>query len=155
MRTLPAVLCLVLAACGLPRDSSGTLQRVQGGLLRAGLVHNPPWVIDDGVAPRGVEPALVNALAQELGARVEWRRGAEHDLMRHLHERALDIVVGGFDSRLPWVKEAALTRPYYRDERMHVLAVPPGENAWMVRVEQTLHAREREVGWLLAEAAQP
>ena len=148
-------MCLVVQGCGLPRDPSGTLRRITGGVLRVGVVDNPPWVIARGGEPAGVEPAIVRTLAAELGAEVQWTRGAEHDLMRALHTRSLDLAIGGFDAKLPWVREAALTRPYYRDDRQHVFAVPPGENAWMVRVERALHTHEPDVGHLLAEAARP
>jgi polar amino acid transport system substrate-binding protein len=146
-------ICLALQGCGLPRDPSGTLRRVQGGVVRVGIVDNPPWVIAAAGEPAGVEPAIVKALAAELGAQVQWTRASEHDLMRGLHTRGLDLAIGGFDAKLPWVEEAALTRPYYRDDRQHVFAVPPGENAWMVRVETVLHAHEADVGRLIAEAA--
>jgi polar amino acid transport system substrate-binding protein len=145
------VLCLGAAACGLPRDAAGTLKRVRGGVIRVGVIENPPWVMDVSGDPQGVEPALVKTLAAELGAQVQWTRGPEHDLMRALHERRLDLVAGGLDDTVPWAKGVALTRPYYRDERRHVLAAPRGENAWLVRIEEHLHRAEPQVGARLAE----
>ena len=40
-----ALLVPLLAGCGLkiPTDPEGTLDRVSGGTLRAGISHNPPW----------------------------------------------------------------------------------------------------------------
>jgi polar amino acid transport system substrate-binding protein len=149
MVVVPWIVWIVVAGCGLPRDAAGTLERVRGGLLRVGVVHNPPFVVDAGGAVRGVEAALAEAIAHELGSQIEWRRGAEHTLMRALHRRELDLVIGGFDEKVPWVREAALTRPYYTDEKPHVLALPPGENAWMVKVERILHANEPRIGELL------
>jgi len=146
--------CLLATGCGLPKDASGTVERVRGGVLRVGVIHNPPFVIDTGTAVRGVEGTLADAIAQDLGARIEFRRGPEHVLMRALHTRELDLVIGGLDAKVPWVKEAALTRPYYTDEKAHVLAVPPGENAWLVKVERVLRQHEPRVGQLIAESAQ-
>jgi ABC-type amino acid transport substrate-binding protein len=154
MPRLALLLCPVLAlsACGLPRDAAGTLDRVRGGVLRAGAVHNPPFVVDDGSHVGGVEGALVEAFAHELGAKVTWVRAPEHVLVRALHARQLDVVVAGFDDTLVWKQEVAFTRPYYQDEKRHVLAAPPGENAWLVRLEQMLRASEPRVPALMAEA---
>ena len=37
---------LLLAACDLPRDSDGTLDRVRGGTMRVGVVIDTPWTKD-------------------------------------------------------------------------------------------------------------
>jgi polar amino acid transport system substrate-binding protein len=117
----------------------------------------------------GVEAQLVLSLARELGARVEWVRAPEARLLESLHDRGVDLVLAGLTADTPWAKKVALTRPYYTDtaafgavpgaarpeprEERHVLAAPPGENAWLVRVERALHAREREVPAMLRAAA--
>jgi polar amino acid transport system substrate-binding protein len=76
MRRASAVLILVMllgAACGLPRDTGSTLADVRGGVLRVGVTENPPWVsVPDDGSPSGAEVELVERLAVELGARVEW-----------------------------------------------------------------------------------
>lgn len=86
----PAIVMAVLSmtACEFPRDAAGTLARVRGGVLRVGVVNNPPFVIDTPSGVRGVEGALAGTLAQQLGARIEWRRGPEHALMRALRKRS-------------------------------------------------------------------
>ena len=71
-------------------------------------------------------------------ARVDWVRGPAPKLMLALRDRQLDLVIGGLTSHLPWKQEVAFTRPYYRDHEQHVLAAPPGENAWLVVVERYL-----------------
>ena len=110
-----ALVALATAACGLPRDADGTLDRVRGGTMRVGVVDNPPWVVSapDGVG--GVEGAFVTALARELGARPEWVRRPESELLEALRERELDLVIGGLTSDLPWKHEVAFTKPYYTD----------------------------------------
>lgn len=138
-RAVSAVIAAGLASCGLPRDADHTLDRVQGGILRVGIVDHAPWAhaSDSGVV--GVEPALVADLARQLRARPEWRRGAESELLQALHERKLDIVVGGLTADSPWKSEVAFTRAYEGgDDAKHVLAVAPGENAWLMRVERYL-----------------
>lgn len=148
LRLLP----LMSAACGLPRDAAGTVGRVGHGALRVGVVANPPFVIDANGMLSGVEPALVEAIARDVDARLVWSRGTEHALMQALRRRELDLVIAGLDATVPWANEVALTRPYYDDSKAHVLAAPPGENAWLVAIERVLEANRSRVGPLLARA---
>jgi ABC-type amino acid transport substrate-binding protein len=129
------VLALVVSGCGLPHDVDGTLDRVRGGVLRAGATDNPPWTEVAGERFAGAEVELVERFAADLGARVEWRRGSESALMTALGGGELDLVVGGLEERSPWVEQASLTHPY-ADGR--VWAVPLGENGWQVEVEEFL-----------------
>jgi hypothetical protein len=97
---------------------------------------------------------LVRTLAHELGAGVVWIRGTESDLLRALHRRELDLVVGGLTADSPWKAKVALTRPYYTDSAARptplkrVLAAPAGENAWLVRVERLLREQRSSLAAL-------
>ena len=153
--TLPLFLCLV-AGCHFPDDPDGTLDRVQNGTLRVGLSAREPWTgVVDG-KPAGPEARLVEDLAAELNAKVEWVVGAESDLLTALEQRDLDLVVGGFTNDTPWKERVGLTEPYLKLEdesehtEKHVIAVAPGENRWLMRVEQFLADKgervRREVG---------
>ena len=157
-----AVLLLGAAACGLPHDASGTLDHVRDGTMRVGVVQDAPWAFDSAGAMGGVEAALVNEIARDEHARVTWVRGAEGALMQQLKERQIDLVIGGLTADLPWAKTLAFTRPYYTDTvtvpaaggpkatpRQHVLAAPPGENAWLMRVERELIARKNDIPQML------
>lgn len=149
------------AACGLPRDSDGTLERVRGGTIRVGFAIDTPWVTDSAGMAGGVEGRIVHGLARSLGARVEWTHGHESELLTALHDRELDLVVGGLTTDSPWKARIAFTKPYHVDsgfvvrsmkakrrEEKHVLALPPGENGWLVYVERFL----RDERALLASA---
>jgi len=140
---LSLILILSTTACNIPRDADGTLDRVQGGEVRVGLAHNPPWV-DALDSQAGIEPGLVAELARQLHAKVSFVKGSETKLLESLHRRELDIVVGGFTDDSPWKSEVAFTNPYHEDAegKKHVLALPPGENAWLGRVEQYLHEKD-------------
>lgn len=144
---LGACCCIAaLSGCGLPRDADHTLDRVRGGELRVGLSDHPPWVTTRDERMDGVELRLVADLARGLGARPVWRRGAESELLHALHRRELDIVAGGLTDDSPWKGQVALTRPHFTDTvtgRAHVLAVAPGENAFLVQVERFLEPRAR------------
>src|SRR3954470_6776346 len=124
---------IFLNGCSLPRDAAGTVDFVRGGVMRVGVVHHPPWVVDHGEVVDGIEGRLVSAIAQRVGARVEWVRGPEFELIQSLSRRELQLVIGGFDVSLPWAEKVAFTRPYLKtpDGLAHVIAAAPGENAWL------------------------
>jgi polar amino acid transport system substrate-binding protein len=104
---------LGLGACGLPRDTEGTQERIQHEhLLRAGLVRHEPWAYLQDGQPAGPEVEAVEQLAAQLGARVAWTVAPESELVHGLKERALDLVVGGVSAKSPWVKELGAGRPF-------------------------------------------
>ena len=220
-----AVLLLALVGCSVPRDPEGTLERVRGGVLRAGFTEAPPFAVGPVDDPSGVEVDIVEGFAEELGATVEWTAGSEAELLKALEVRALDVVVGGFDSTNPLVAAGGVTRPYTTTlltvgvpdddpppktlegltvaaevgseaigllrkanavpevvadiadapgpaaveewelddlglvdsehplgESKHVLATPPGENAWLVELERYLFRNQTAIEDALTEA---
>lgn len=219
---------LPCAGCGLPWDPEGTFERVRNGTLRVGAVHNPPWVrLADGRKPEGVEVELVNLLAAELEAKVEWAPGGESALFTALERFELDLVVGGLPEDTPWKDRLGLTQVYFEsplgigvpadaecpdgldgrevavvpgdvvaaalvrrrggvpkgagnpaiqklpaaaerwrlaqwgykwcddvlETRRYVMAVPPGENRWLLTVDGFLHRQRAGVPLLLEGAA--
>lgn len=112
-----AVVCAAIAtACGIPQDPEDTLARIQGGVVRVGVVNNPPWAsLTSSDEAAGVEPQLVRALAAELDARVEWVPGAESELLAALEHHSLDLVIGGLPASSPWKPKLGFSRPYYTD----------------------------------------
>jgi polar amino acid transport system substrate-binding protein len=144
MKIFPLIVLVLVAACGIPRDSDGALKRIQNGTLRVGVADDPPWVIVQDSSVSGIEPTLVTELARQLNAKVETVHGSETRLLEGLHRRELDVVIGGFTQDSPWKRDVAFTRPYHddKDGRKHVLALAPGENGLLMRVEQFLHQNE-------------
>jgi polar amino acid transport system substrate-binding protein len=148
-----------VTACDLPRDPEGTLERVRGGVLRVGAIDEAPWVVHDAHRdahgqPRGVEVALVEALADRLGAEVRWDHGGETRLLAALERFELDLVIGGLDADSPYADEVGFTRPYYEaDGHAHVLAAPPGENAWLMTIEGFLRGQQLALPGLIAREA--
>ena len=143
------LLALGLASCRYPQDVEGTLERVKGGVLLVGAVENPPWVIRRGeaAAGTGLEAELVAGLAKELDAELRWHWGTPEELLPALGKFQLDIVIGGLAKGPRIGHGVALTNPYIKRHetvglrgetkmREHVLALPPGENAWMMTVER-------------------
>jgi len=108
--------CLLTPACAdFPRDPEGTLQRVQGGRLRVGLVESAPWVVRTEGEPAGAEVELVRRFAAELHASPEWHWGGEQRHMEALEHFELDLVVGGITKSTPWAKYVGLTGPYFEE----------------------------------------
>ena len=129
MLSIPRV---VIAACALaslvacstpPEDPEGTLDRIRGGVLRVGITENEPWTILDG-GPSGVEVELVERLAEELDASVEWVDGAEQELFSALEVGSLDLVVGGLASTNPNSKHGSFTHPFHTSRV--VIGIPLG-----------------------------
>lgn len=113
-RRLLLLACLVLAGCNAtPADPEGTLERIQGGTIRAGFTANEPWAFPGSEGPTGVEVELIEDLAAELDAEVEWSEGSEAELVGALEVGQLDVVVGGLGADSPWSQHAAFTYPYF------------------------------------------
>lgn len=131
-------------ACGLPRDADDTLAHLRGDTMRVGVSHNPPWTVIATGDTSGVEPQLARDIAHTLGATIHWSAGAESVLLEALRERELHLVLGGLTDDTPWKHEIALSRPYHVDPhtgKKHVLAAPPGENAWLLHIDRELQRR--------------
>jgi polar amino acid transport system substrate-binding protein len=178
-RLLLAALALLVAGCQIPQDPDGTLERVENGTMRVGVTESDPWVTVEPLG--GVEVELVRRFARDLNARVEWVNGGEEELVNALEEGSLDLVVGGMTSKSRWKNDVALTRPYVEtkgvvgdprarpvldaddspvaeselETEKHVMALPFGENAWMVRLERFLLNREDEIRRLVEQEGRP
>ena len=164
MRAMPAtrrsVLAAVLAAAGTglaactssgyPADPDGTLDRVTGGVLRAGVVHHPPHVDASGAEPVGPEPDLIRGFAAAHDARIEWTVAGEEALMTALEKGDMDLVAGGLTSASPWTSHASITRDYAEAEGPDgepvklVMAVPLGENQMLTALEAYFDQRAAE-----------
>jgi len=127
MLVAAALAAALLTGCGVPRDPEGTLDRVRDGTLRVGITESQPWARVDRGRRTGVEVRLVERLATELGAKIEWTDGAEAELIAALEVRGLDLVIGGLTVDSPWQARAALTRPYATTRV--VVAVPASQRA--------------------------
>jgi polar amino acid transport system substrate-binding protein len=121
------LIVLVAAGCAFPRDPRGTLERVQNGTMRVGIVENDPWArMEEGHAS-GVEVELLKGFAQQLGAEASFVPGTTHELLEAAKEAEVDVLIGGFTSTSPGVsegKEAGVTGSYLTTR--FVVGVPSG-----------------------------
>jgi polar amino acid transport system substrate-binding protein len=118
---------IAAAGCQYPRDPDGTLNRVEGGVMRVGVTEADPWVVLEGDRPvGGAEVELARRFARDVGARIEWVQGSEEELVDGAKEGQVDLIVGGLTHKSRWKKDVAFTRPYV--ETRAVVGVPPGES---------------------------
>ena len=143
------MLAATLAGCGMsiPADPDGTLDRVSGGELRIGASPDPGLVDVESSTPTGPLPDLAEQFAATLDAEPEWTVGSEETLVGMLEAGDLDLVIGGFTEKTPWIDKAGITRGYSgiegADGRKIVMLVPLGENAFLTDLERFL---DKEVG---------
>jgi polar amino acid transport system substrate-binding protein len=125
-----ALAALISASCDFPRDARGTLDKVQNGTMRVGIVNHDPWTqIEEGRAS-GVEVELLRDFAGELEAEIVFVQGTVPELLEAARQGEVDVVAGGFTSTSPGVsegKEAGITSPYLVTR--FAVGVPPGTPA--------------------------
>lgn len=124
-----AALSLGSSCAELPKDQKGTVDHIQlSGIVRVGLIENPPWVIRTAGEPAGAEVDLMREFAAEQDARPEWYWGGEEKLLGALEKFELDAVAGGLSEQTPWSARVGLTR-YYFEEKFDV-GTRPGDTAF-------------------------
>lgn len=110
---LALIVGLALTACDIPRDPEGTLQRIRGTEMVVGATEAEPFVIfENGEPAAGVEVRLVEAMAADFDAEIDWVTGSEEQLLSALEVGELDLVIGGLTSTNPWSANVTLTHPY-------------------------------------------
>jgi polar amino acid transport system substrate-binding protein len=139
-------LTLLTAGCALPRDPEKTSQRIaETRELRVGVTDNPPWTDAQTADPAGIEPDLVRQFASRIGAKVLWTRGSETALAQSLKNHELDLAIGGFDAKTPWKSIAGVSQPFAEteDKKKHVFLAAPGENRFILTLDNFLTAHMR------------
>ncbi|MDQ3985633.1 MAG: transporter substrate-binding domain-containing protein [Actinomycetota bacterium] len=116
-----------IACTSLPVDPEGTLNRVEDGVMRVGIIENVPWTDLSEDDPAGVEVTLIRQFSEELDATIEWNEGSEQDLFEALKLGQLDLLIGGITSTTPYSSHAALTHPYITVQT--VVGLPEEEDA--------------------------
>ena len=137
--TLIAIVALTGCGLTIPSDPSGTLDRVEGEVLRAGASLDPGAVDREGARATGEIAARIEGFAREHDARVEWVFGSEETLVRLLESAALDVVIGGMTADTLWSASVGVSRSYpgltTQGGRELVFLVPMGENRLLAELE--------------------
>ncbi|WP_428629554.1 hypothetical protein [Sphingopyxis sp.] len=135
--SLPVVL-LALAGCGtLPRDASGTSERiVKTGEMRVAILPATP-----DAAPA---LALLEDYATSHGARLTRLSGHGEHTLHWLEDGKVDAVVGHFAKLSPWQTGIALSKPVGHPEpsdgKQPVLRIARrnGENALIFATDRSI-----------------
>lgn len=145
MRKMPALLLLplLLAACdGMPRDASGTSERIsRTGTMRVIVLPATP-----DAAPA---LALLGRYAAAHGATVARIEAHGEHALHMLEEGDVDAVVGHFAKASPWKTEIALSKPLTHgepdDADMPVLRIARrnGENALVLATDRMVAEARR------------
>lgn len=144
---LVCLLIFFLSSCNIPRDIHGTFDRVsKEKVLRVGYSNNPPFIQIKENDTTGIEYRIVDAFSKEMGYKVEYTEGTEAVLMEKLEKYEIDIIIAGLNNKSPWKSKAGFTQPYATvNGKDYSLAVPPGENAFLVFVEQFLNRNKDQI----------
>ena len=130
-----------LAGCDLPRDPEKTLELVQGQELRVGVLKFGQNAEEDR--------PIVERLAANLGSKLVYVEGDAHALFEDLKRGHLHLVIGAVPESTPFQKELGLSKPVGQlhgahEEEDRVIAVRPGENAFLLKVNQAIETARAE-----------
>ena len=138
MKGLWSLICVTLSVTScvdFPKDPNDTLLRTRSeGSFRVGVMTAP------GSAAEGEITSLLTEIGKEAGAAPELLRGEPELMLSQLEEGKLDLVVGWFDKKSPWMRRVTIGPPLKRKTRDRVEfhlapAMRNGENAWISLVE--------------------
>lgn len=145
MKWLALTAFLALAACdALPKDSAGTLDRVQAGhVFRVGLIAGSGGICPDR------SRAFLAEVSRRAGAAPRVATGAADGLINALREGELDLVLGEVAHDSPWATEVSILEPLAADcpGAIDYSAIGRnGENRWIMLLEESGRAVGREGG---------
>lgn len=135
----------IAAGCGkFPKDPEKTFAKVENGILKVGITHHPPFtIVKDSGNYAGNEVELVKHFARAVNSKIEWIHLTEEELFHRLKNHEIDLIIGGITDKSPWKKHAGFSVPYLKmDKNSYVMAVPPGENAFLMRLDRFLIHRK-------------
>ena len=78
----------------------------------AGIARDAEVVPVDGTDVDGALADLIEGLAREHDATVEWSVDSEEELVADLEEGSLDLAIGGITAATPWTDRVSVTRGY-------------------------------------------
>jgi hypothetical protein len=130
-----------LGGCDLPWDPEETLETVQGKELRVGVLKFGPNADKDR--------PVAERLAKDLEARIVYVEGDAHALFEDLKRGQLHLVIGGVPKSTPFKKELGLSKAVgpllgAHEDEDRVVAVRPGENAFLLKVNEIIETAKAE-----------
>ena len=125
-----------------PKDPENTSEKAKE-TLRVGIIEHPPFTYAADQQYSGIEVELVKNFAAQSGYDIQWINAPEEVVMEMLKNYELHMAVGGFTTKSPYKKEIGFTKAYLKKEKKkYVMAVAPGENAFLLRLEKFLSSQK-------------
>jgi len=145
-RILSLIVISILAQCSIPQDPHHTLDNImQRKYIRAGVSENAPWVKLNGEIS-GIEVSILKDFSKSLACTIQWISGTESTLLDSLRRFKLDIVISGLTINSIWKGHIGMTRPFAEiNDLQFVIAVPPGENEWLMKLEEFLYLKKDSI----------
>ncbi len=85
---------------------------------------------------------MLEWIATELEAKLTLVCASEAALVAALRAGELELAAGAFDGDSPWLEKVGSTLPYSRHSG-RLFLTPPGENRWLMRLDQLIVAGSR------------
>jgi hypothetical protein len=144
MKSRLIVACLIglgMIGCDLPQDPEGTLDSIRGQELRVGVLNYG----ENGRADR----LVVERFAADLRSRIAYRDGDAHALFEDLKRGEIHLVIGGVPETTPFASELGLSKAVgplvgADNDENRVMAVRPGENAFLLKVNEAIEKAKAE-----------
>lgn len=144
------ILALGLSACGLPRDIERTTDAIETGkIIRVGLVGSSEDISgeDDQLIHR-----LIARLEGRTGAHAKISRSASEPLLLDLEGGEIDIVIGTFAAKTPWMQRvsfapALANRSRGRGTLELKAAGRNGESRWVSLIERESRSVAKKSGY--------
>lgn len=123
------ILLAIISCDNYPKDPRESLRTITNGNFIVGFTHDPPG--------EGVE--ITKAFARSVNATIKWEKGSQEVLFRKLKENKIHFLLSEISKETPWKEEVALTREIKtNNDKGMIFALPPGENALLMKFEKFL-----------------
>lgn len=130
------IIPLLVSSCDtVPADPERTEARIiDSGQLRVGIVESSQDRTFEG---------FVKTIESKTGASAKPESGEAEHLLKKLEDGALDIVIGSFAGKSPWMRQVWLSKPLdgsepAGDEPVLRAAARNGENRWIMTIAQSV-----------------
>ncbi|TXC74118.1 hypothetical protein FSZ31_05225 [Sphingorhabdus soli] len=140
---------MAISGCDMPRDVEGTTEAIAtAGTIRIGLAENSGKTTQDDAQ---LVSRLITRLERKTGAHAQITRATSEPLLLDLEAGELDLVIGSFAAKTPWVKRvsfapALATHPRGEASLELKAAGRNGENRWISLIERESRAVAKEAG---------
>jgi polar amino acid transport system substrate-binding protein len=122
---------LLCGLLGLAACASMSTQEPEVLVVASDLDNRPFAFVDEAGRPGGRDVEMMERLAQELGARVEWRRMPFEQLLDAAERGEVDVVCATLGVTPERAQRVAFSQPYFETTQALLVRTGPGEPVWL------------------------